>query len=123
MPREARTLLADAPAMPPPDMLALSASLPEVAFAPGDVVVREGGADGSLWVLVSGALRVSKGGIVVNSVTRPGALIGEVAVLLDAAHGATVEATAPSVLRRADDGRALLASNPVITRLVAIGLA
>ena len=108
---------------PLPDMLALSASLPEVAFAAGDVVVREGGADGSLWVLVSGALRVTKGGIEVNTVNRPGALIGEVAVLLDAPHGATVEATAPSVLRHAVDGAALLAEHPTVTRLVAIGLA
>ena len=43
------------------DMLALSASLPEVAFAPGEIVVREGGSGGSLWVLVSGALQVRKG--------------------------------------------------------------
>ena len=61
--------------------------------------------------------------IVVNTVTRPGALIGEVAVLLDTVNGASVEATQPSVLRRAADGRALLASDPRITRLVAMGLA
>jgi CRP/FNR family cyclic AMP-dependent transcriptional regulator len=105
------------------DMLALSASLPETRFAAGDVVVHEGGADASLWVLVSGALQVRKGSVVVNTVTRPGALIGEVAVLLESVNGATVEATAPTVLRRAADGRALLASDPRITRLVAIGLA
>jgi len=105
------------------DMLALSASLPEVAFAAGEVVVREGGADGALWVLVSGALRVRKGAIAVNTVTRPGALIGEIAVLLETVNGATVEATAPSVLRHAVDGRALLASDPRMTRLVAVGLA
>jgi CRP/FNR family transcriptional regulator, cyclic AMP receptor protein len=124
MPRRGTNLARDAPAMQAsPDMLAVSASLPDVAFAPGEVVVREGGADGALWVLVSGALRVTKGGVVVNTVSRPGALIGEVAVLLDAPHGATVEATAPSVLRRAADGAALLAADPAVTRLVAIGLA
>jgi CRP/FNR family transcriptional regulator, cyclic AMP receptor protein len=105
------------------DMLALSAHLPEVAFAPGDVVVQEGGSAGSLWVLVSGALRVTKGPVVVNTVTRPGALVGEIALLLDTINGATVRATEPSVLRHAVDGRALLASDPAITRLVAIGLA
>ena len=104
-------------------MLALSASLPEVTFAPGDVVVREGGSAGSLWVLVSGALQVRKGTVVVNTVTRPGALIGEIAVLLDTVNSATVEATEASVLRHAADGRALLASDPTITRLVAVGLA
>ena len=105
------------------DMLALSASLPEVAFARGDVVVREGGSAGSLWILVSGALQVRKGTVLVNTVTRPGALIGEIAVLLDTVNSATVEATEPSVLRHAADGRALLASDPAITRLVAVGLA
>ena len=105
------------------DMLSLSASLPAVAFAAGDVVVEEGGASGALWVLVSGALRVRKGPVVVNTVTRPGALIGEIAVLLDGVNGATVEATEPSVLRHAADGKALLASDPAIARLVAIGLA
>ena len=105
------------------DMLTLSASLPSVDFAPGDIVVEEGGTTGALWILVSGALRVRKGAVAVNTVTRPGALIGEVAVLLDGANGATVEATEPSVLRHAADGKALLASDPWISRLVAVGLA
>lgn len=74
-------------------------------------------------MLVSGALQVTKGPVVVNTVARPGALVGEIALLLDAINGATVRATEPSVLRHAVDGRALLASDPAITRLVAIGLA
>jgi len=105
------------------DMLALSAALPEIAFAPGEVVLHEGGSAGALWILVSGALKVTKGGIVVNSITRPGALVGEIAVLLDTVNSATVEATEPSVLRHAADGNALLAGDPTITKLVAIGLA
>ncbi len=105
------------------DMLALSASLPEVAFAPGETVLREGGAAGALWILVSGALKVSKGGVVFNTVTRPGALLGEIAILLESVHSATVEATEASVLRHASDGRALLDSDPAIARLIAVGLA
>lgn len=105
------------------DMLTLSAHLPEVRFDAGEVVVREGGTAGALWVLVSGALQVRKGAAVVNTITRPGALVGEISVLLEAANSATVVATEPSTLRHAADGRALLASDPTITRLVAIGLA
>ena len=105
------------------DMLALSASLPAIAFAPGEIVVEEGGSSGALWILVSGALQVRKGAIVVNTVTRPGALVGEIALLLDGSNTATVEATEPSVLRHAVDGKALLASDPLISRLVAVGLA
>lgn len=104
-------------------MLTLSAHLPEVEFAPGDVVIREGRATGGIWVLVSGALRVRKGDITVNSISHPGALIGEMSVLLGVDPSATVEATKPSTLRHAADGNALLASDPAITKLVAIGLA
>ncbi len=105
------------------NMLALSAHLPELEFAPGDTVVHEGGAAGGLWVLVSGALQVRKGGVLVNTITQPGALVGEISVLLDAAHSATVEATERSVLRHAADGQALLSSHPDIARLMAVGLA
>lgn len=64
-----------------------------------------------------------KGGELVNAVNRPGAMIGEVSVLLNKAYGATVEATAPSVLRHAADRQAFLATDPEISRLVAVGLA
>jgi CRP/FNR family cyclic AMP-dependent transcriptional regulator len=105
------------------NMLALSAELPEIEFAPGETIVREGGAAGGIWVLVSGALQVRKGTVLVNMITQPGALVGEVSVLLDTVYGATVEATERSVLRYASDGRALLLSDPAITMLVAMGLA
>lgn len=105
------------------DMLTLSEHLPEVRYAPGDVIVREGGAAGGIWVLVSGALQVSKGGVIVNTVTAPGALVGEISVLLNSAYSATVEAAEPAVLRYAADGQAFLSSNAEIAKLVAIGLA
>ena len=104
-------------------MLALSANLPEVEFAPGEAVVHEGGASGSIWILVSGALRVRQGNIQVNTITDPGALIGEMSILQGIAHSATVEATQQSTLRHAADGHGLLASAPAITKLVAVGLA
>jgi CRP-like cAMP-binding protein len=104
-------------------MLALSADLPEVQFAPGEAVLHEGGPGGGIWVLVSGALQVRKGDVPVNTITHPGALIGEMSVLLGGEHSATVEATEPTTLRYASDGHELLANEPSITRLVAIGLA
>jgi CRP/FNR family cyclic AMP-dependent transcriptional regulator len=66
---------------------------------------------------------VRKGDVPINVVTEPGALVGEISVLLGRPYGATVEATAPSVLRHAADGRALLASHPDIAWAVARGLA
>ena len=100
-----------------------AADLPEIRLAPGETLVREGDPGGGLWFLVSGALRVRKGGVLVNTVTRPGAVIGEVSLLLDTACSATVEAAEASVVRHAADGDALLAGDPGLTRQVAIGLA
>src|SRR5262245_3687148 len=105
------------------DILAISAHLPEIDLAPGDVVVREGGIAGSLWILVSGALRVVKGDVVVNTITEPGAVIGEMSLLLAAPHSATVEATEPSRVRMVANGHGLLDSDPAFTKQVAVGLA
>lgn len=104
------------------DILVLSAHLPEVELDPGQAVVHEGGAGGAIWVLISGALQVRKGDIPVNTITQPGAMVGEISVLLGTDHGATVEATEPSRLRYAADGNDLL-GYPAVTKLVAIGLA
>lgn len=105
------------------DMLRMTAGLPELHFAAGDTVLTEGGPAAGIWVLVSGALQVSKNGIDINTVAQPGAVVGEISVLLGAPYGATVRTTQPSVLRHAADGRALLDSHPAISRLVAVGLA
>jgi CRP/FNR family transcriptional regulator, cyclic AMP receptor protein len=105
------------------DLLRLSTALPEVEFDSGDVIVTEGLANGSLWVLVAGELSISKGGAAISTVTRPGSVIGEISVLLGSAPTATVTASAPSRLRHADDGRAFLFSDEEITRVVAVGLA
>jgi CRP-like cAMP-binding protein len=106
-----------------PDMLTLADHLPEVVLAPGDVLVREGNPSGPVWVLVSGELTVSKGGTEVNTISLPGAVIGEMSVLLGVDHGATVVAATPARLRVARDGAALLAGDPEVMRQVAEGLA
>ena len=104
-------------------MLDLSADLPEVHLAPGDVLLEDGSRTGSIWVLVNGELAVSKHGVTVNSIDRPGALIGEISVLLGSAHTATVAATRPTTLRYAADGARLLSTDPAISHFVAVGLA
>jgi CRP-like cAMP-binding protein len=107
----------------PSDALALTAHLPEIDLAPGDVVVREGGTSTSLWILVSGALRVRKGDVEVNTIDTPGAVIGEMSLLLGSRHSATVDATTPTRLRFAANGNALLEGHPEFARYVAVGLA
>jgi CRP/FNR family transcriptional regulator, cyclic AMP receptor protein len=107
----------------PFDALALTEHLPEVSLEAGDVVVREGGTSSSIWILVSGALRVVKGDVTVNTIEHPGAVIGDMSLLLGNRHSATVEATQPTKLRFAANGNALLEGDPAFTKLVATGLA
>ncbi len=105
------------------EMLAVTTHLPEIAYAPGDIIITEGGDSSGVWILCSGTLRVLKNGKEVNTVTRPGALIGEMSILLGVPDSATVQAVEPCVMRYADDGEALLTSDPKIMHLIAVGMA
>ena len=104
-------------------MVRLSMHLPLVEMQTGDEVVTQGGSSGGVWILISGALQVFKGDVAVNTITKAGAIVGEMSVLLDTDHGATVVATEPSTLRYAHDGHAFLFGDQQITKLIAIGLA
>jgi CRP-like cAMP-binding protein len=104
-------------------MVRLSMQLPLVEMTTGDEVISQGGASGGVWILISGALQVFKGDVAVNTITKAGAIVGEMSVLLGTAHGATVITTEPSALRYAEDGHAFLFGDPEITKLIAIGLA
>lgn len=105
------------------DLLSLTAGLPEVELAAGDVLIHDGTSTGSVWVLVEGAVEVRKDGALINTITEPGAAFGEVSVLLGGGHSADVVAAAPSRLRHAVDGRAFLLEQPEVLLLVAGGLA
>jgi CRP/FNR family cyclic AMP-dependent transcriptional regulator len=105
------------------DLLRLASHLPVVEMQPGDEVVTQGGPSGSVWILISGGLRVFKGDVAVNTISKEGAAIGEMSVLLGTDHEATVVATEPSSLRYAEDGQAFLFGDPEITRLLAVSMA
>ena len=105
------------------DVLILSADFPELALAAGEVLVLEGNPNGPVWVLIDDVLTVSKGGVEVTTITHPGAVIGEVSVLLGLHHGATVVASTAARLRLVEDGAPFLGSDPEALRLVAERLA
>ena len=105
------------------DMLTLTEHLPEVTYQTGEIVITEGGDSTGVWILVTGSLQITKSGKVVNRITQPGALVGEMSILLDVPDSATVAAAEPCRMRYAEDGEALLTSNPQFIHLVAVGLA
>jgi CRP/FNR family cyclic AMP-dependent transcriptional regulator len=91
--------------------------------AAGTEVLHEGGRTGHLFVLIEGRLDVVKGETVVATMTEPGAVAGEMSVLLDAPHTATVRAAQDSVIYEIDDAASFLRQQPAVALMIARMLA
>jgi CRP/FNR family transcriptional regulator, cyclic AMP receptor protein len=70
-------------------MLDWSAARPEVRYRAGVVLIREGDVHGKLFVLLDGALEISRAGTFITVVDAPGAIFGEMSALLGSAATAT----------------------------------
>ena len=93
------------------------------SVAAGAEVLHEGGRTGHLYVLIEGRLEVVKSDAVVAILTEPGAVLGEMSVLLDTPHTATVRAAADSTIYEIDDAAAFLRKQPAVAVLIARMLA
>jgi CRP-like cAMP-binding protein len=87
--------------------------------AAGTLVIQEGGRTGHLYVLIEGRLEVVKGDSVVAVLTEPGAVLGEMSILLDQPHTATVRAAADSVVYEFNDAAMFLRNQPAVALLIA----
>jgi CRP-like cAMP-binding protein len=87
-------------------------SLPERHVETGEQILREGGRTGTLFILAEGAVEVVKSGVQVAIVSEPGAFFGELSLLLDAPHMASVIALAPSRFYVVENADAFLRSHP-----------
>jgi CRP/FNR family transcriptional regulator, cyclic AMP receptor protein len=85
----------------------------------GTLVIREGGKTGHLFVLIDGRLEVIKSDSVVAVLTEPGAVLGEMSVLLDQPHSATVRAASDSVIYEVEHAALFLRDQPEIVLLIA----
>jgi CRP-like cAMP-binding protein len=78
-----------------PDLAAFKeslASLPVSTFEPGALVLTAGSTTGQLFILRQGAVEVLRNGRQIATVSEPGAVFGELAVILDKPHTADVRA-------------------------------
>ena len=91
--------------------------------AAGTEVLHEGGRTGHLYVLIEGQLEVVKGDTVVATIVEPGAVLGEMSVLLDAPHTATVRAAQDSAIYEIDDAAAFMRQQPAVALIIARMLA
>jgi CRP-like cAMP-binding protein len=85
----------------------------------GTSIIHEGGKTGHLFVLIEGRVEIIKGDSVVAVIAEPGAVLGEMSVLLDQPHSATVRAAADSVVYEFEDAASFLRDQPEMALLVA----
>lgn len=98
-----------------PSILPLCQGLPIRTFEPGAVLLAEGETSGLLYVLIEGEAVILKGDFQINAVSDPGAIFGEISVLLGIPHMATVRASTPCRAYVVEGGSAFLQSNPQIS--------
>jgi CRP/FNR family cyclic AMP-dependent transcriptional regulator len=95
-----------------PSLLDHCRRLGQRRISPGAVLLREGERSGQLFVLAEGTLEVYRGDVEVALVSEPGAIFGEMAVLLDQPHTASVRALTEAKVHVIEDASQFLNANP-----------
>jgi len=101
------------------NILALTRSQPQRTLAAGEALIEAGDTGGDLYVLEEGRLRVTREGIDIATISEPGALIGEMSVLLGDDHSASVRAETATVVRVIEDALPFLERTPLMALHVA----
>jgi Cyclic nucleotide-binding domain len=108
-----------------PDKVAFQnslAGLPLETYQPGETVIVDGSTTGRLLILKKGNVAVVKEDAEIATVADPGAVFGELSVLLDQPHNADVRALETSQFYVAN-ATTLLTENPIAVLYVATVLA
>ena len=88
-------------------------------FPAGHVLVPQGGKLGKLFVLRQGEVEIERDGTFISSSSQPGAIFGEMSLLLDIPHSATVRAISDIEVFVIDDALRVLEANPGWTLQIA----
>lgn len=83
-------------------------------FEPGGIVLEQGAQTHLLYVLIDGKVEVVKDGVRVSTISEAGATFGEISVLLNGNHTATVRALTPCSFHVIENPRELLQTSPPI---------
>jgi CRP-like cAMP-binding protein len=95
-------------------LLELCNSVPVRTFEPGAPLLAEGEKSGLLYILIDGEVEIVKGDFQINLVSDPGAIFGEMSVLLDLPHMATVRALSRCRAHEVRDGNEFLKAHQEI---------
>ena len=95
----------------------------KMMLSKGSTLMKEGERSGHIYVLAEGAVEVWRGQTLVTTIDQPGAVFGEMSVLLDMPHTATVRTKTNCVAYGYGNAEQFLASHPLMTLAIARVLA
>lgn len=96
-------------------ILSYCQGLPERTFGRGEVLLVEKEKQGILYILIEGEIEVLKGDFQITTASEPGAVFGEMSILLDIPHTATVRTLTPSRMHVVERAAEFLQSHTDIT--------
>ena len=92
---------------------------PVVDIAAGEVFIRDGEKSDKIFVLIEGTIEVFREDVEIAVASRPGAVFGEMSLLLDVPHTASVRALEPSRLHVIENATAYLRDHPTLSLPIA----
>jgi CRP/FNR family transcriptional regulator, cyclic AMP receptor protein len=105
------------------DILDYCEGQPIVKFGSGETMIAEGSARGLLYILIEGQIEVIRRDTQVTHIDEPGSVFGEMSVLLDMPHSATVKALSDVQAYKIDEAMSFLESNADVAIHIATLLA
>lgn len=93
--------------------------LPERSFGADEAVIAEGTPAGGLFILIEGGVEVRKNGYPITTLSEPGVVFGEISVLLETNHTASVVTLTPSRFYVVDEPLEFMRTTPEVALVVA----
>jgi len=112
-----------APIMELKGVLAKLSAFPILVYEAGDVVLHESSTTQRLLFLQHGVVDVVKDDVPLARVSEPGAVFGDMALILGRSHTANVLAVEPSSFFIIEDAKAFLDAEPEVARYLMVLLA
>ena len=90
-------------------------NLPSITLDEGDILLKQGDKSNKFYILIDGECEILRGNFRINKVSEPGSMLGEMSILLNNPHMATVKSIKTTNLYVVNDAADFLKSNTDIT--------
>lgn len=104
-------------------ILEYCSDLPTRSYNKGDTILKQGGKDGEILILKSGSLEIKVDDSTITTINNAGSVLGEIALLLDRGHSASVISLKDSEVYVIEDAAEALADHPEINTEISRALA